>query len=154
MISRSTGEVTFQDLRIAPQTILEPEATRQTDPLLVPGWSHHRLGVHRSDWGTFNVEAVSDPERRVQILLLAHSDSFYQANTPNDAERRVFHEDIISSDLAGQREFSWGQVFCYLDRISNKDWLVLGYALGPQVPMCTAALLHRLYDHEPEPNND
>ncbi|SPE50000.1 hypothetical protein SBV1_1000004 [Verrucomicrobia bacterium] len=61
---------------------------------------------------------------------------------------------MISSDLAGQREFSWGQVFCRRDAKSNKDWLVLAYTLGPQVPMQTSAVLAHLYAHEPEPQND
>jgi len=89
-----------------------------------------------------------------RVLLLAHTHPFYQADTPDDSERRAFHEGIISSDLAGQREFSWGQVFCRLDNKSNKDWLVLAYTLGPQVPMQTAAVLLHLHDHEPEPNKD
>jgi len=154
MISRSNGEATFQDLRILPQAVLASVDTRQTHPFPVPGWLHHLLGIRHSDRGTFEVEAVSDLQRRIHVLLLAHSHPFYLADTPEDAERRAFHEEIISSDLAGQREFSWGQVFCRLDDKSNKDWLVLAYTLGPQVPMRAAEVLHHLHAHEPEPSND
>ena len=154
MISLSNGEATFRDLRILPQAVLAPADTRQTHPLPVPGWLHHLLGARHSDRGTFEVEAVSDLERRIHVLLLAHLHPFYLADTPDDAERRAFHEGIISSDLAGQREFSWGQVFCRLETKSNKDWLVVAYTLGPQVPMQTSAVLGHLYAHEPEPHND
>ena len=59
-----------------------------------------------------------------------------------------------SSSLAGQREFSWRQVFCRLEDKSNKDWLVLASTLCPQVPMYAAEVLHHLRAHEPEPSSD
>ena len=154
MISRSNGEATFQDLRILPQAVLAPADTTQTHPLPVPSWLHHLLGIRHSDRGKFEVEAVTDLERRIHVLLLAHSHPFYLADTPDDAERRAFHEGIISSDLAGQREFSWGQVFCRLETKSNKDWLVVAYTLGPPIPMQTSAVLGHLYAREPEPHSD
>jgi hypothetical protein len=154
MISRSTGETTFEGLRILPQAPVEPGVAQQIRPLPVAGWFRHMLGIRNSDHGAFEVEAVSDPKHRIQVLLLSHAHPFYLANTPEDAERRAFHEGVISSDLTGQREFSWGQVFCRLDSKFNKDWLVLAYTLGPQVPAHAAAVLRHLYTHEPEPSND
>ncbi len=154
MISRSTGEAAFRDLRIVPQAVLAPNEVRRTHRLPLPGWSQLVLGIHHSDRGAFEVEAISDQQRRIQIVLLAHHHAFYQAGTPEDAERRAFHEGVISSDLTGQREFSWGQVFCRLEPKSDKDWLVLAYTIGPQVPMQTSAVLGHLYAHEPEPHND
>lgn len=154
MISRSSGEVTFVDLQILPQAVLAPGEAQRTHALPIPGWSQHLLGIHQSDRGAFEVEAVSDQQRRIQIVLLAHTHPFYQADTPEDSERRAFHEGVISSDLAGQRDFSWGRVFCRCETKSNKDWLVLAYTLGPQVPMQTAAVLGHLYAREPEPHND
>src|SRR5258707_2685091 len=124
MISRASGEATFVALRILPQAILAPGQAQGTHALPVPGWSQHVLGIHHSDRGAFEVEAISDQQCRIQVVLLAHHHSFYQAGTPEDSERRAFHEGVISSDLAGQREFSWGRVFCRLDNKSNKDWLV------------------------------
>src|SRR5437773_12168574 len=52
MISRSTGEATFQDLRILPQAALSSANVRQTHPLPLSGWLHHVLSVHRpgKDW--------------------------------------------------------------------------------------------------------
>jgi hypothetical protein len=154
MISRSSGETTFADLRILPQAVLAPTEGQRTHALPIPGWSQRVLGIHHSDRGAFEVEAVCDEHRRIQVLLLAHHHAFYEADTPEDSERRGFHEGIISADLAGQREFSWGQVFCRLDNKSNKDWLVLAYTLGPHVPKQTSAVLNHLHAHEPEPHND
>jgi hypothetical protein len=154
MISRSSGEATFADLRILPQAVLVPTEAQRTHALPIPGWSQHVLGIHESDRGAFEVEAVSDEQRRIQVVLLAHHHAFYQADTPEDGERRAFHEGVISADLAGQREFSWGQVFCRLDNKSKKDWLVLAYTLGPKVPLQTSAVLRHLHAHELEPHND
>ena len=153
MISRSNGEVTFVGLRIVPQAVLALAGSQGTRALPITGWTQHVLGVHQSDRGVFEVEVVSDQKRRVQIVLLAHHHPFYQKDTPEDSERRVFHEGVISADLAGQREFSWGQVFCRLDDKANKDWLVLAYTMGPRVPTQIAGVLEHLRAHEPKPNN-
>jgi hypothetical protein len=53
----------------------------------------------------------------------------------------------------GQREFSWGEAFCRLDSKHNKDWLVVVYTVGPQVPLYRAELLRHLREHEPVPNS-
>jgi hypothetical protein len=145
MISRLSGEVTFQDLRILPQAVL-PSALLKEKPVghsghfPIPGWSGHQLGLHRSDIGPFQVEVLC-AEGRIQVVLLAHvrplanARPFYEQNTPGDAERRAFHEGLISSELAGQREFSWGEVLCRYDKRVNKDWLVIAYNQGPHVPV-------------------
>ncbi|HSI15763.1 MAG TPA: hypothetical protein VK961_27190 [Chthoniobacter sp.] len=119
--------------------------------LPIPGWTQHLLGVHPSEYGLFEVEAVSDRDSHIQAVLLAHSHSFYQSDTPSDSERRTFHEGVIGSDLLGQREFSWGEAFCRLDTGNNKDWLVIVYTIGPQVPLPRAELLRHLREHEPIP---
>jgi hypothetical protein len=152
MISSSNGEVLFVDLRILPHSVLTPGDPQRIRKLPVPGWSQHLLGVRRSDRGTFEVEAVSDEQRHIQVVLLAHQHPFYEKNTPEDGERRAFHEGIINADLAGQREFSWGQVFCRFDSKSNKDWLVLAYTPGPHVPKQTSIVLERLHARDPEPS--
>src|SRR5262249_55383914 len=131
MIARSSGEVTFDDLRIVPQAILAPAEVRRSHALPIPGWSQLVLGIRHFDRGLFEVEAISDQQRRVQVVLVAHQHAFYQADTFNDSERRAFHQGLITTDLAAQREFSWGQVFCRLDSRSNKDWLLVAYTLGP-----------------------
>ena len=149
MISRTSGEVSFQDLNILPQALL-PSAAQQHAPvkpsrsLQVPDWSAHQLGIHRSDLGTFDVEVLAH-EGRIQLILLAHVHQFYEPNTPGDAERRAFHEGIIASELAGQREFSWGEVLCRLDTRANKDWLVLAYNQGPHVPIADSKVLLDLH---------
>jgi hypothetical protein len=153
MISRSTGEVNFQDLRILPQAVLQSSAIQKSHALPLPGWIQQFLGVHDSEHGSFEVEAVSDAQQRVQMLLLAHSHPFYQPDTPDDAERHAFHEGIIDSDLSGQREFSWGAVLCRLDTKANKDRLVVAYTIGPHVPMTRDGILLHLKAREPGPRN-
>ena len=78
---------------------------KKSRALPVPGWSGHQLGVHPSELGDFDVEVLTDAESRVQLALLAHVHSFYQRETPRDAERRAFHEGVVHSELDGQREF-------------------------------------------------
>ncbi|MBC8166854.1 MAG: hypothetical protein H7Y20_13420 [Bryobacteraceae bacterium] len=155
MIARATGEADFNDgLRILPQASLPSEFPpyRSTE-FFLPGWTSHDLGIHDSDHGSFEVKALSDPESRVQLLLLSHSHPFYQPFTPYDSERRAFHEAVISADLAGQREFSWGQVFCRRDPGANKDSLIVAYSPGPHVPKQSEPLLRQLHEHEPEPRD-
>src|SRR5579872_4500983 len=155
MISHISGEVIFQDLRILQQAILsllgrEHRLAGVPRTLPVPGWMAQQLGGHRSELGVFDVEVLSH-HGRIQVLLLAHVHPFYERNTPGDAERRAFHEGIISSELAGQREFSWGEVLCRLDTHANKDWLVLAYNQGPHVPLATPEVLLHLHGHQPCP---
>src|SRR5579863_3202601 len=79
MISRLSGEVTFNDLRIGPYSRLPTLTAVRSHLFPVPGWSGHRFGKHHSDRGLFEVEAISNAERQVQIVLLAHSHPFYEA---------------------------------------------------------------------------
>jgi len=149
MISRSTGEVCFEDgLSFSPHVMLSPDHVRSFRShsfLSIPGWTQHFLGKHTSEERVFEVEAVSDPACRIQAVFLAHSHPFYQSDTPGDKERRVFHEGIIASELGGQLEFSWGEVFCRLDVKSNTDWLVIIYTPGPNVPLHPPEMLQHLY---------
>ena len=84
-------------------------------------------------------------------FLLSHFHSFYRSDTPADAERRAFHEGVISADLGGQREFSWGRMYCRFNPATNKDLLIAAYAPGPHVPMPDGPLPSFLEEHEPEP---
>ncbi len=154
MISRSTGEATFFDLKVAPQKVVPSPVGCRFRDLSAKDWRWHRLGIYRADHGKFEVEALTDKDDRVQILLLAHSHPSYKPNTPGDSERRAFHEGVISTDLAGQHEFSWGEVLCRLNATENKDWLVIAYTRGPHVPGQTPEVLLRLYAREPEPYDD
>jgi hypothetical protein len=162
MINRATGEVYFQSrLRILPHCSVQSlsiNAERQpkvkTQKLSPKGWKRHVLGFHPSEHGTFEVEALSANDERIQVVLLAHRHAFYQQNTPDDAERKAFHEEVISSDLAGQREFTWGEVLCRLDRASNKDWLVIAYSREAKVPMQVKEVLLRLCAHEKMPEEN
>ena len=152
MISRITGEADFRDgLRILPHAPIPVSFTHDSREFIVPGWSGHDFGVHSSDHGAFEVTVVSDSQLRVQLVLLSHFHSFYRRDTPADAERRAFHEGVISTDLGGQREFSWGRVFCRRDPAANKDALILAYALGPQVPHTAEPILRYLEAQEPRP---
>jgi hypothetical protein len=115
-------------------------------------WTRHILGSHSSEHGTFEVEALSADEERIHIVLLAHQHAFYELGTLEDTERRVFHEGVIGRDLAGQREFSWGEVFCRLEESSNKDWLVVAYSRDEKVPLHTREILLSLLAHEKLPD--
>lgn len=77
--------------------------------------------------------------------------SFYERGTPDDAERRAFHEGVIHSDLGGQKEFSWGEVICHLARRTNKDWLIVGYSREARVPLPDTEVLLTLFGHENRP---
>jgi hypothetical protein len=157
MISPVTGEVAFSDgLRFSPHEPLSDGRIRDArshSQLPIPGWTQHILGIHASEHGFFEVEAVSDRDDRIQAVLVAHSHSFYQPDTPNDSERRAYHESVIGSDLHGQQEFSWGEAFCRLDAEDNKDWLVIVYKVGPQVPLQRVELLRHLREHEHLPSS-
>jgi hypothetical protein len=112
MISRSNGEATFQDLRILPQAVLASVDTRQTHPLPVPGWLHHLLGIRHSDRGTFEVEAVSDLQRRIHVLLLAHSHPLYLADTPEDEINAYLQR---AREIIGDRSQSCNVAHCSVD---------------------------------------
>ncbi|MFO1513754.1 MAG: hypothetical protein U1F83_12695 [Verrucomicrobiota bacterium] len=162
MINRATGEVDFRDgLHIVPhcrvQTLIAdakvPPKIR-TQKLSLPGWKRHIFGFHISEHGTFEVEALSSDEDRIQVVLLAHQHPFYESRTPEDAERRAFHEGVVSSDLAGQREFSWGEVLCRLESAANKDWLVIAYSREAKVPLGIKEVIRRLCAQDKAPQED
>jgi hypothetical protein len=153
MINRVTGEVSFQSgLHIVPHHVVQ--RAHKTQPLSLKGWMWHIFGSHPSEHGTFEVEAISPGSSGIQIVMVAHEHSFYQLGTPADSERRAFHEGIIATDLGGQREFAWGEVFCRLHVAYNKDWIVVAYNRGADVPIPERDVLLRLLAHEEMPNEN
>lgn len=161
VINRATGVVSFQSgLHISPHCSVQSLRAQNQDlkiesrNLSLKGWRRHILGFHPSDHGTFEVEALSAEAERVYLVLLSHSHSFYEKGTPDDAERRAFHEGIISSDLAGQKEFTWGDVRCRLETISNQDWLVIAYSRDANVPFPEQDVISRLFAHEKMPEDN
>jgi hypothetical protein len=88
----------------------------------------------------------------VEAVFVSHHHSFYEAETVEDSERRSYHESLIASDLRGQREFSWGHVFCRLDPKANRDWLVLIYSPFCGVPLQERAVYRILFEHAPDPS--
>ena len=151
MINRVTGEVSFQDgFHIVPHRSIQ--TSHATQSLSLTRWKRHILGIHPSEHGTFEVEALSKEGDRIQVVLLAHQHPFYEPSTPADADRRVFHEGVINTDLPGQREFSWGKVFCRLEAACNKDWLVIAYSRDADVPLHDRDILLRLFAHEDMPD--
>ena len=163
MIVASTGEVCFDGLCVAPhtpvqailagavKTLANPLAVK-TRKLPIQGWRHNMfLGSTESDCGHFDVEVVTGPEDRVEGAFLSHHHAFYDVHTPNDGERRVFHDGVIASNLLGQREFPWGHVFCRVDNQANRDWLVLIYNPFSQVPLHARDVYRRLFAHEIPP---
>jgi hypothetical protein len=157
MISPVTGEVFFSDgLRFSAQEALSEKHicdARAHALLPIPGWTRHVLGVHPADRGDFEIEAISDRDSRIQVVLLSHAHAFYELGTPSDSERRAFHEGILNLELFGQREYSWGEAFCRLEPQANRDWLVIVYALGGGIPLHAGVLLSQLYEHEPAPRH-
>jgi hypothetical protein len=162
MINRATGEVGFRSgLHIVPHCPVEKLAANakagqktKTQKLSLKGWKRHVFGFHDSEHGTFEVEALSSDEDRIQVVLLAHQHAFYEPNTPEDADRRTFHDGVISSDLAGQREFSWGEVLHRLESAPNKNWLVIAYSREAKVPLPDREVILRIYAHEKTPEDN
>lgn len=162
MINRATGEVGFRSgLHVAPHCLVTelvalpgigPKIRTQFLPL--NGWKRLVFGSHDSEHGTFEVEALSSDGDRIQIVLLAHEHGFYEPNTPEDAERRAFHDGVIHSDLAGQQEFSWGEVLHRLEIKPNKDWLVIAYSHDASIPLPDREVLLRLRAHENIPDDN
>jgi hypothetical protein len=162
MINRATGHVDFRSgLHIAPHcsvqslvanAIIQPSIA--TQKLSLTDWNRHILGIHISEHGTFEVEALSAGGDRIQVVLLSHRHGFYEPGTPDDADRRTFHEGLINADLAGQREFSWGEVLCRLERAANKDWLVVAYSHEAKVPLPDREILLHLYAREDVPEDN
>ena len=91
---------------------------------------------------------ICDQPGRVHSVLLAHQHSFYTTDTPEDAERRAFHEGVIITELKGQREFSWGEVLCQFSYRANKNWLVVVYTPELPVPRRPSSVLRQLFAHE------
>ncbi len=161
MINRATGEVDFRSgLRILPHcsaasllTNKGHQSKLKIQALSLKGWKRHVLGDHTSEHGAFEVEALSGEGEQIRVVLLSHKHAFYEPNTPEDAERRAFHEGVISSDLAGQREFAWGEVICRLETATNKDWLIVAFRREAGVPLQVKEIIRRLYAHEELPED-
>lgn len=162
MINRVTGEIDFSDgLRIVPHCAVSSLATAREKPMKVRTqklslglWKRHVLGSHPSGHGTFEVETLSADDDCINVVLFSHQHSFYEASTPEDAERRTFHEGVVNSDLGGQREFTWGEVICRLEMPANRDWLVVAYNRQPRVPLPEKTELLRLFAHEKPPEDN
>jgi hypothetical protein len=155
MIVRSTGEVSFEGrLRVSAHApiaeVVEglPPTEVVMQPLPIEGWRQYSLGEHAGTLGVFRVEAVTGPERRVEAVFLSHCHSFYETASPGDSERRAFHEGVIASELAGQREFPWGHVFCRLDAETPRDWLVVIYSPFSAVPLQRREVYRVLFEYE------
>ena len=162
MINGVTGEIDFQSgLRILPHCSIRSLFLDSHSPLKVEtqnlslkGWKRHVLGLHVCEHGTFEVEALSEDDGHVRVVLLSHKHPFYETDTSDDADRRAFHEGVIISDLGGQKEFTWGEVFCRLEITSNRDWLVVAYNRESRVPLLEKEVLLRLCAHENMPGDN
>ena|ERR1041385_7233462 len=162
MINRVTGEIDFKSgLHIVPHCSIESLSMGyeiplkvQTQKLSLKDWKRHILGSHASEHGNFEVEALSADDVCVHVVLLSHQHPFYESGTREDAERRTFHNGLVSSDLGGQREFTWGEVLCRLEMPANKDWLVVAYDREPRVPLPVREVILRLYAHEKIPKEN
>jgi hypothetical protein len=162
MINRVTGEIDFRDgLRVVPHGTIQslssgfgPSLKIETHRLSYKGWKRHVLGFHESEYGNFEVEALSAEDDCIHVVLLSHWHTFYEAGTPEDAERRAFHEGVVSTDLGGQREFAWGEVLCRLEQPASKDWIVAAYSGEARIPLPEQGVPLRLYSHERWPDDN
>jgi hypothetical protein len=162
MINQVTGEIDFRDgLRILPHCSVQSLSADsgsspkvKTQKLSLDGWKRHALGFHVSEHGTFEVEALSAENKRIHVVLLSHRHPFYEKGTPEDADRRAFHEGVVSSDLGGQKELAWGEVIFRLETTSNQDWLVVAYHRESRVPLPQKEVLLRLCAHEEIPDDN
>jgi hypothetical protein len=150
MINCVTGEVSFRSgLHIVPHhAITLPHNTRE---LSLKGWMRHLLGIQPSEHGNFEVEALSKLNHRILLVTLSHEHPFYESKTPADVERRTFHEGVINTELAGQREFSWGEVICRFESVLNRDYIVIAYSRDADIPLPDREVLLRLFAHEKPP---
>lgn len=161
VINRVTGEISFRSgLRIQPHCSIgsllldsESKSRIQTHNLPLTGWNRHHLGSHTSEHGTFEVELLTAEGDRIYVVLLSHAHPFYERDTPQDADRRTFHEGVISTDLGGQKEHSWGEVLYRLATGENRDWLVVAYHRETGMPKTEKAVLLRLFAHEDLPDD-
>jgi hypothetical protein len=162
MINRVTGELDFSNgLRVLPHASLEslsscfgPSLKVETHRLSHKDWKRHVLGFHGSEHGNFEVEALSAEDECIHVVLLSHWHPFYDVGTPEDAERRAFHDGVISSDLGGQREFAWGEVLCRLEQPANKDWLIIAYNRESKIPLPEREVILHLRAHECIPDEN
>jgi hypothetical protein len=151
MINRVTGQIDFRDgLRIAPHCALDSLFTPreapvkvQTQELPLGDWKRHILGPHPSEHGIFEVEALSAGDDCIHVVLLSHQHRFYEAGTPEDAERRAFHEGVVNTE-----------VICRVEMPAKRDWLVVAYNRQPRVPLREKTILLRLCAHERLPNEN
>ena len=91
-------------------------------------------------------------EHRVEALFLSHRHPFYQSDTPEDSERRAYHEGVIALDLRGQREFNWGHVFCRFTLQVKCDWLESCITHSQIFRFTRRRLSRYLPPHEPVPH--
>lgn len=162
MISVSNGEVNFEEdgLRISAHARLSelldwaPLNESPVQKVSIPGWQQYALGIHGGEFGRFLVEVTTNAERRVEAVYLCHRETAFVAGRPIDCARAAFHESIIVEDLMGQREFPWGYVFCHLNMLDLRNWLIVTYSPFSEVPLQERALDRVLMAHEAYPEID
>jgi hypothetical protein len=66
----------------------------------------------------------------------------------------LFMKAWVSSDLGGQREFTWGEVIYRLETTANKDWLVVAYNRESRVPLPEKEVILRLCAREVIPEDN
>ncbi len=155
MIAPGSGEVAFSSrfqitAHAAVDALLSalPPRAYTKRPMPIEGWQQYVLGEHDANLGKFSVSIAAGPERRVEAVFLSHCHSFYEKGTPEDSERRAFHEGVIATELFGQREFPWGHVFCRYEPKFHRDWLYLVYNPFSSVPLQEREIYKLLMEHE------
>ena len=145
MINRNTGELHFSwGQRILPHSPLPSRVIKECRAIPVQDWVIFMLGTWPSTHGPFSVGVAVDSELRIQGVALCHWLREYRQRSINDPVRTAYHESIILADLAGQREFPWGNADCRYDPVENRSWLVVTYGPGPKVPLSDPEVLSRL----------
>ncbi len=148
MIDLITGEIQFQDGLVFSPHCSPPEASsdiRVTFP--ITRWNRINYGKRVSEYGLIDVGAVCNEDSAVRLVVMAHIDSSYDASSAGDSARKQFHEYIVSQDLKGQKEFSWGVVHIKDDPKSEQNWLVVVYTPGANIPIKDMEKLLDLSEH-------
>jgi hypothetical protein len=161
MLSPITGTIGFNgDFHLVPHQELTkahfPDAlVRPFDTL--SGWRYHLLGIHLSAYGPFEVEAVTNHHHRLQVVLLrcaVEEVPRLKSRASIPSHRQNIHEEILATDLRGQREFPWGTVYHGDHPDLPKSWLIVAYSPGLHTPLPRFELPLHLFEHAPEPPGD
>ncbi|NJK92756.1 MAG: hypothetical protein HC904_13595 [Blastochloris sp.] len=148
MIDLATGQIHFQDgLVFSPHCKAPEMMSRKQLAFPIAGWKRFDYGDRISEYGRMEVGAVCNDDSATQLVILSHLHSYYDDQTPGDVERSLFHEYVVTNDLKGQREFSWGVIHVTTDAKNNRNWIVVVYTPGANVAQADRIEIKSLFEY-------